>query len=101
MASPFLIYGMYHIYWYVWIGLSFHHILPVLPPALDCVPALEGSDTDQDHISHLQRHCLAIFIIISYLVLCLLLLKQVSLSMGTSNAVPQFLDVLGGCGYSY
>ena len=33
--------------------------------------------------------------------LCLLLLKEVSLSMGPPNAFPQFLDILGGSGFSY
>ena len=44
--------------------------------------ALEGSDTDQDCVSHPQKHCLATIIVISFTVPCLLLLKQVNLSMG-------------------
>ena len=92
---------MYHIYWYIQIALPLHHIIPVLPPALDFVSVLEVGDMDQDHVSHPQGHCLAPFIKIMFMVLCLLLLKDVDLSKGPPNVVSQFLDVLGGSGHSY
>ena len=56
---------------------------------------------DQDHVSHPQGHCLAMFIIIMFMAPHFLLLKLVSLAMGPPDVVPQFLDVLGGSGCSY
>ena len=85
----------------MWIGLLLYHIFPVLPPALDFVLALEGGETDQDPVSHPQEHCLAPFIIITFMVHCLLLMKKVSFPLGPPNAFPQFLDIVGGCGHSY
>ena len=64
IAAPFPFYWMYHIYWWVWIGLPFHHILPILPSALNFVSALEDGDMDQDHVSYPQGHCLAMSVII-------------------------------------
>ena len=59
---------------------------------------LEGGDTNQDHVSDPQGHCLALFIIIMFMASCLLLLKEVGLSMGPFHVFPQFLDVLGELG---
>ena len=56
---------------------------------------------DQDHVSCPQGHCLATFIVISFMALCLLLLKQVSLPVGPPDVVPQYLDIIGGSGCSY
>ena len=98
---PFRIYGTYHIHWYVWIELPLYHILHVLLPALDFVLALEGGDTDQDHVSHPQEHCLALVIIIAFRAQCLLLPKEVGFPMGRPNVFPLFLDVLGGSGCGY
>ena len=72
----------------------------VFPPALEFVLALEGSDMDQDHVSHPQGHCLAPFVIITFMAPCLLLLKEVTFSMGPPNVFCQFLDICG-CGHSY
>ena len=56
---------------------------------------------DQDHVSHPQGHCLVLFMVIVFMMPCFLLLKQVSPPMGLPNAVPPFLDVLGGSGFGY
>ena len=45
---------------------------------------------NQNHVSCPQGHCLATFIIITFMVPCFLLLKQAGLPMGPSNVVPQF-----------
>ena len=74
---------------------------PVLPPTLDFVLALEGSNTDQDHVSLPQGHCLATFIIITCMAPCLLLMKEVGLSMDLAKVFPQFLAVLGRRGHNY
>ena len=77
------------------MGLPLHNILPVLLPALDFVSALEGGDMDQDHVSCPQRHCLALFIMISLMTLHLYLLKQVSLNVAPPNAVWMYFVEVG------
>ena len=43
LAVPFPTPGVYHINWYIRIGLPFYYIFPILPSALYFVMALEGS----------------------------------------------------------
>ena len=74
---------------------------PALPPILDFVSALEGGGMDQDHVTHPQGHWLATFIIVTFMVPHLLLLKKVGLPVGPPNVVPQLLEVLGASGCSY
>ena len=101
MAVLFPIYRTHHIYWKVWVGLLFHHILPNLPSALNFVPALEGGDMDKDHVSHLQGHCLAASVIILFVAFHFLLLKKVSLPVSPLYVVSQRLDIFAGSGFGY
>ena len=43
---------------------------------------------DQDHVSGLQGYCPAAFVIVVFVVPCLLLLELISLPMGLSDAFP-------------
>ena len=90
--------GMYHIYWKVWVVLPFHHKLPVFPLPLDLMPALDGGNTDKNHVSRPQGYCLAMSVVILFLVLGLHLLVKVSLFIGPLDTVPQFLDIFSRSG---
>ena len=46
LATPLPIPGVYHIDWYIGIGLPFHYIFPILPSVLYFMVAFEGSYMD-------------------------------------------------------
>ena len=78
----------------------FHYLFPILPSVLYFVMALEGSYKDQDYVPNLLGCCLASFVIILFVALCLFGMECLCLFMSQFCMFPNLcthFDALGCC----